>query len=109
MSPYNCKKCALYLRQWIEFHAAPSYRSLGDIWRSASTRPNRFDLDSLLTLQKCAVNQMAGVSIKDLASDIYPAHFQAARAHANSPQPRRVGVYVLRYGGIATATLLVAE
>jgi hypothetical protein len=30
-----------------------------------STRHDRFDLDSLFALQKCAVGQMAGVSIKD--------------------------------------------
>jgi hypothetical protein len=57
MSPYISEKCALYLRQWIEFHAAPSYRSLGDMERSVSTRHDRFDLDSLFTLQKCAVGK----------------------------------------------------
>jgi hypothetical protein len=34
---------------WKEFHAAPmlSYRNLGDVERSASTRHDRFVLDSL--------------------------------------------------------------
>jgi hypothetical protein len=57
--------------QWTGFHAALrlSYRSLGDMERSVSTRHDRFHLDSLFALQKCAVGQMAGVSIKDLASE----------------------------------------
>ena len=37
--------------------------------RSVSTFQDRFDLDSLFTLQKYSVGQMAGVSIKDLASE----------------------------------------
>ena len=55
--------------QWTGLHAALrlSYRSLGDMERSVSTRHDRFDLDSLFALlQKCAVGQMAGVSMKDL-------------------------------------------
>jgi hypothetical protein len=48
---------------------AYSYRmSLGDMERSVSTRHDRFDLDSLFALQKCAMGQMAGVSIKKTSS-----------------------------------------
>jgi hypothetical protein len=52
--------------QWTGFHAALrlSNQSLGDMEQSVSTRHDRFDLDSLFALQKCAVGQMAGVSIK---------------------------------------------
>ncbi len=55
---------------WKEFHAALmlSYRNLGDAERSASTRHDRFVLDSLFALQN-AVGRMAGVSNKDLASE----------------------------------------
>jgi hypothetical protein len=66
------KKSERVIYQWTGFHAALrlSYRSLGDM---------RSDLCRLATTgliwipysrcKKCAVGQMAGVSIKDLASE----------------------------------------
>jgi hypothetical protein len=51
--------------QCTGFHAALrlSYRSLGDMERSVSTRHDRFDLVSLFALQKCAVGQIRGSQI----------------------------------------------
>jgi hypothetical protein len=65
-----CAVCILFKKcQRMEFHAALKLSEFGRCGAfSASTRHDRFDLDSLFALQY-AVGQMAGVSIKDLASE----------------------------------------